>query len=124
MERKCLEGNHTQEEKILLGHDLDGNPLEGEQPSGPVPVMVAHNGIVPGNLQEYVQISKALNNGHPPEVVSKRPGIIRILVRYGTGWKEGPAWKILVGSGAAIGTAVGIFEVTKKILEAHKKTQK
>ncbi len=100
------------------GVDLDGFPISGEIPAGPVPVQIIHNGVGPTTPEELVQFNKDLNNGHHIETARKHGGIMRILHRDGAGWK------ILVGTAAAIGTGVAVFEITKKLLKTKDKPHK
>ncbi len=100
------------------GVDLDGLPISGEIPAGPVPVQIIHNGVEPTTPEELVQLNRDLNDGYHIETARKHAGIMRILYRDGAGWK------ILVGTAVAIGTGVAVFEITKKLLNIKDKPHK
>ncbi len=90
----------------------------GEVPGSLVPGMIVHNGDEPTTPEELARITRDLNNGHPLEAASRRFGRLNVLIRDGTGWK------ILAGSTAAIGAAIGLFELTMKMLEIRSKTKR
>lgn len=93
------------------GVDLDGNPIGGEVPGGLVPGKRTHNGIEPTTPSELEKLNQDLNNGHHSEIMN-------ILHRDGTGWM------VVVGTTASLGAAIGLFELTKKLLEHREKGKK
>lgn len=87
----------------------------GEVPGGLVPGMIVHNGDEPTTPEELERVTRDLNNGHHLEAASRRPGILNVLFRDGTGWK------VLTGTAAAIGAGIVLFESTKRMLEIRNK---
>lgn len=93
-------------------------PVIGEVPGGIFPVMLHHNGDKPATPEELERVTSELNGGCSLETASKRPGVLKVLTRDNRGWV------VLVGTAGALGTAVGLFELGKKILENRRKTNR
>lgn len=105
-------------ESKIDGVDLDGYPISGDVPASPVPGQLIHNGIEPTTPADLEKLNQDLNNGRHIETARRLGGIMNILHRDGSGWV------ILVGTTTSLGAAIGLFELTKKLLEHREKGKK
>lgn len=121
------------EHKRFFGLPIGRGTGFGEVPGGEVPSITKHNGHEPKSDLEFERLTTELNGGKPLPIIveemekAKKAGIPLNHFILKVPFRDSEGWKIMAGvAGVTMtaGAALGIYQITKKILKARNDTHK